>query len=70
MSPAAQRLAMATSDSPGPSWQIKSNTPLHSSLQGIIIDPTIKMEQGYDQPKEVDAENKKINEPTIPYFFK
>ena len=31
-----------------------------NSKQVIITDPTIRMEQGYDQPKEVDAENKKI----------
>ena len=42
----------------------------NNSKQGIIIDPTIiRMEQGHEQPKEVDAEKNKIYEPMIPYFL-
>ena len=39
-----------------------------NSKQGIIINPTFRMEQGHQQSKEVDTEEKKIYEPMIPYF--
>lgn len=40
-----------------------------NSKHGLIIDPTIRFEQNHDQSLSVDAEKKKIYDPTIPYFL-
>jgi hypothetical protein len=36
--------------------------------KGYIFDPTIRFEMNLEQPAEVDAEKKRIYEPTIPFF--